>query len=215
MKTMIVILWCSIGILALGCGGDEAESFGPFESCLKLQTDFEACGGELSGTWEACQACIEMSATKLPHAENCNNSSFEYDIEVTDAVTFDGSIATWTEANWTVTGDALLPLNCFPLDADIIQISGCEDYQTLVLDKYLDKETSGNASCDESGQRCECEITYTQSVEASEQTYQIENNQLKVIDALASYPFCIKEDYLVLKFGGNDWGVEYMIYKKK
>jgi hypothetical protein len=197
-----------LALTAMGCGKDDSIGFG---ECNDLKASFEACGGEVMGTWEVSGVCHNSPYNPYDQGgEECPNATATASITAACTATLDKTSIQYSKSNMTFIADMKVPIDC--LTADDMNCAGYEQ----ALEKQFEKEDDGNASCSEKDNICQCNVNMTVEDQPIEEPYRIENNKLITGEGedQVSIPFCVKGNEMAMKIPNSEMGVEYVIYKK-
>jgi hypothetical protein len=147
---------------------------------------FEACGGDIVGTWG-----IEESCAGLQALEECPQSAAlfsRYNRTGTYEFGESGELTvtqrTRSSFHWNV------PLSCFPG-------YGCSSLESLFSADSIGAEA--DASCTDQGDSCSCDVT-TSVEEMFTGTYEVDGSHLTFSNGI-EYDFCIDGTELALKTG--------------
>ena len=151
---------------------------------------FEACGGDLVGTWGIEESCAGLQAT-----EQCPQSAALYSrynrtgvYEFGESGELTMTQRTRSSFHWNV------PLSCFPG-------YGCTSLESLLA--YDGVGTDADATCTDQGDSCSCDVT--SSVEETfSGTYEADGSQLAFSNGVEYY-FCVDGSELSLKAGAFEY----------
>lgn len=165
-----------------GAGGSGGGDEGP--SCRATAEAFEACGGDLDGTWELQDSCKE-SPLEL---DECPEFKGEMGIEYPAgyAITFDEGELSLPATTRTVTIEASVPLSCAP-ELGMADIANCAE---------ASGPETGTCQGDEV---CSCENEMSDAIAASTQPFTADETGQLELDEDGSYRYCVNGDILYLR----------------
>jgi hypothetical protein len=165
-----------------GSGGGGSPPDGPTcidtATCVDVLADFQACGGDLTGTWTYKNRCSVLDFDD-PDAECPERVSASAILHGTGDVTFDGASITWGDPS-TVTAFIRLeiPKSCFPLSCDVAEQQLLEQGVDVVC-------------CEDVGTACVCEATKVEPLDpAPPSAYTISGST--ITGDLGSGEFCVR-----------------------
>jgi hypothetical protein len=179
---------------AAGCGGQSSFEDGDGDGRVAICTEFTPCGGNVIGSWEITQTCIDPSATVA--IGDCSETAIEYrSYEVDGRYVFDSS------GNVTITFDSRfsyvwdIPRSCF------------SNYTCSQMETILNSATSTgstaiefNATCPEAPTVCRCELTGS-IAGMNTRTYTTSGSTLTLVsaDSTSVEEYCVDGDDLALR----------------
>lgn len=168
-------------------GSDEADAQ------QQLCEPFEACGGDVVGSWQVAAVCFENPALFLPATSEpaCQDvvrkaharAAGRYEFGEDGVQTVDLRLELDLDTLWT--------------DACVAALSGDDTLTAAGLcegleQQYADQSDIASASCELEGDDCACLLTTAEMFEMSHGDYSVEG------DAIGSSPYCVEGDTLRL-----------------
>lgn len=171
-------------------------------------TTFEACGGELTGTWDISLGCVTLPAEVLGSITNeepfasCDGAAVSAEADVTGSITFgaDGSYSSETTFATTIT--ITLPKTCLPQGAT------CQDLST-------------DMSATDTGDNCE-QTMMSSDPQTDMGTYEADDvaGTLTMTTTGSTEPdptseYCVTGNTLVVRLPGDDKNPEVFLTATK
>jgi hypothetical protein len=164
--------------------------------CSEVAQDFQPCGGDVEGTWKFKQLCSDTTALgQDPFGGSCPDASVDMDITVDGTVTFTAGgemQMSGMTMNMAITYN--IPNSCIPANAQCVGLFGTDAEDPV---------------CAESGSKCVCEKTSTNTGEPETMSYTVEGNNLVTTNSdgeVDTVPFCQQGNTVTVKITeeGND-----------
>jgi hypothetical protein len=193
----------ALGVLACcvsGCGGESSFEDGDGDGRVATCNEFTPCGGDVVGSWEITETCIDPSVTVA--IGDCSDTAVDYrSYEVDGEYVFDAS------GNVTVTFDSRfsyvwdIPRSCF------------SDYTCTEMETLLNSATSTgtstiefSATCPEAPTVCRCEITGS-IAGTNVATYTTSGSTLTIVsaDSESTQQYCVDGDDLTMRAEGGEF----------
>lgn len=151
---------------------------------------FEACGGDIVGTWGIEESCAGLQAT-----EECPQSAALYSrynrtgvYEFSESGELTLTQRTRSSFHWNVS------LSCFPG-------YGCASLESLL--SYDGVGTDADATCSDQGDSCSCDVTSSVE-EMFTGTYEVDGSRV-VFSNDVEYDYCVDGTELSLKSGAFEY----------
>lgn len=136
--------------------------------------EFDACGGDLDGTWDFSDACIAGEVTPPVDVGPCAGLSTTFNIGISGSVTFSEGSMSGTQVT-DLESKVVIPLSCLPSG------TSCSDLQAS-----------------ESGDNCEIVQSEPNQTEMIDQTYTVDGSSL-VFDDGTEAEYCVRGDTLTVR----------------
>lgn len=211
---LVVTLLAAFAIACGGGNGDDGEEEPDIveqvddkppipADCLEASTQFEACGGDVIGTWKMTTMCMdEEEGFENPFAEQCPESTLDADIFVDATFTFDETTLTTDFVEMKVDMTLTIPNDCLGIPGPT-----CDGLN----------QDQNEMDCAEEGDNCICvAVLEGDTADPPEvNTYVKEGNELVVTDPegkVDNIPYCINGDKGVVKSTEEDEGKTEIVY---
>ena len=163
------------------------------EAQQKLCKPFEACGGDVVGSWRVAAVCFENPAVFLPATSEPDCADVVREAHARAA----GRYEYGEDGTQTVDLRLELDLDTLWTDACVATLSGDDTVTAAGLcdgleQQYADQSDIATASCELEGDDCACLLSTARMTEMSEGDYSVKG------DAVGSSPFCVEGDTLRL-----------------
>jgi hypothetical protein len=200
-----------------GCKSDSSDAAGGGDgsgggSC----SAFEACGGDVVGTWNVKDVCYE-GFLKLFDAEleepECDGTFRSVDAQVSGTYTFskDGTLS--QDLTLQVDIDTLWSKSCLSAIAGGASVDIDATCKSLENTYSMQAEFEG-ASCSVKGSACACLITSTPMAEMSSGAYKVQGKNLVDVMDGDSTPFCVAGDTLTLSATSSSLNGQIILVRK-
>lgn len=186
LTRLIAIL---VAAACASCGDDDARG----NDCRAAFEQFEACGGDVVGTWRVVDFCEgKPFVLSDPFAGQCVGYELDASLEsYTGKVSFDGTQTMSENLVGTASVDFSFPSSCLTTGQSCTSLS--------------QSTTSRNIPCTERQNRCECVGTLTNAFDNSPDAYTIMNDAI-VVTGQAPSPYCVQGDTLRIKLDDAQQG---------
>jgi hypothetical protein len=153
--------------------------------------DFEACGGDVAGTWEFAVACADLTLASIFGADNeitmCEGVTLAANIDISGSVTFEADGAYESEITRAFAIDIGLPLSCLPAGAMCAQLDNMEPGTEI-------SEAAGV---------CQLSMDPAPTTEAEVGTYELDGNTLIMTmtgaDPDAGDEYCVEGNTITVR----------------
>jgi hypothetical protein len=178
-------LACAACVAAFGCSSS-SSSGGGGPDC----TSFNACGGNVVGTWNVTKACV--GGTPNPLASQCPSSTAQISENASGAVTFKSDGTYSSTITTSAVEDVTLPASCLPGGAT------CAQLQTAINQQGDGGagSTTGTCTAAPSG-GCSCHVTVAGGGGSTNGTYSTSGTTI-TIDGTPS-PYCVQGSGLLIQ----------------
>jgi hypothetical protein len=192
LGTMAIL---AVSVLAFGCSEDDGDGKGN-QNPGKLDCSFDACGGDLVGTWEIKGACT--TATDFEGDPQCTGAKFSGDLADTGTFTFRGD-GTYSQSTRTKGRQHFeLPKEC--IDA---MTGGMVTAETYCASLGMGSEIPGSGvtgECVYAGDKCTCDLNYDSEF-SWDGDYTISGNKVS-LGSTSEYEYCVSGKALKLSEEG-------------
>jgi hypothetical protein len=163
------------------------------EAQQELCEPFEACGGDVVGSWKVAAVCFENPALFLPATAEPDCADVVREAHARAAGRYQFS----EDGKQTVDLRLELDLDTLWTDACVATLSGDDTTTAAGLcegleQQYADQSDIASASCELDGDDCACLLSTVRMSEANRGNYVVEG------DAIGSSPYCVEGDTLRL-----------------
>ncbi len=206
MQKVLGLAVALVAFVAVGCGGDDGGGDGNGGAASGCSSDFNACGGDLIGSWQITSLCLEnpeqmLDTTGLPPA--CSDMVPDFDYRPEGTLVF-GEDGTGT-IDITLVADAVIVITEQCLAAQVgsdvtVSASVCN-----VMESSFDSTSVfQGGSCELAGNGCRCLMTTVEQSFGSGGSYRIEGNEI-VEDTGEREAFCVVGNTLTVR--GESLGI--------
>lgn len=217
---IVTILLLGLIFLISGCGGDDDDGSdgnggNGSDGNGKSACDFSACGGDVVGTWEVADICIEnperiFSLTGLP--SQCSDIIGDLDSRPEGEFIFeeDGT----GEADVTIVVDIEMTLTekCVSALAGGQEVSLSPSVCSAMESAFSGESEFEGGSCEAATNACVCIITSNEIAVASGGDYQVDGDRISSGSG-AGEPFCVTGNKLQIQ--SQELGVVAVITLEK
>ena len=210
-----------LGLLALGCGGAGTRTDGGSRDAGEsgadanggLCTDFQACGGDLVGTWTIDPRCAPPASIG---SSECAGQVFDASRVIPQA--------TWMFAangSLTLTISTAGTLTVRTPDACLVQATGAPVQCTSdgAGASYAGRVTfegakTGVATCVETTGTCTCSVPIVAAPATDDATYSVANATITLVGTAVSYVYCVSGTTLKLRPSTDGGGPGVAVYTR-
>jgi hypothetical protein len=194
-------LWVCLGFsgLVAGCGGDSDDDGGGDGSGERCE--FEACGGDIVGTWEVDSACVTIDELPAPSDDpECQDFVRDYSAEVSGTITFTADGTTATSLTNTISLDVAVTSACWEaMSGTELTSAYCDALEAQLL---AGGEFSA-AACSFTSGTCLCSLVVPPTTTNETGTYTVDGNELIDQDGEAA-GYCVNDDQLTMKIDNDE-----------
>jgi hypothetical protein len=181
--------WKAFGLVACvvasGCSGS-TSSGGP--NC----SSFNACGGNIVGTWKVTGECIGSQYN--PFAAQCPSSTFSESASVSGTLTFE------TNGMYTIT-DMGMASGSLSIPSSCLTPGGITTCDQLQADFNGDGGTGTMATCSTTSTGCSCQLHANQATTTTNGTYTTSGSSLTLTSngTSGTSPYCVQGSGLLIQ----------------
>lgn len=196
MRTLLLLTSATVLALLAACGDDSAASDDDDCDCRAGEVDdttvdcnptfgtSDACGGELSGSWQYRRACTDFDAEAALRDACPGARVTRTQPGVSGSLSFVSAL--WQHSGgWSHTVDATLPALC------AAAVGGCDSIPTILRDNG-----ASEASCSGAGE-CACSVTWTGRHTAAGLVST--DDGIATLPSGERYPYCVDGDTLTYR----------------
>jgi hypothetical protein len=192
MQLSSILRLCVLAVVApciAGCGDDDGGGSGG--QCLDAFNQFQACGGDVQGTWTIQSFCEGKDLTfPDPFAGQCAG----YEL-IASVDSYTGRVS-FTDTQTTSEDVVVVGSMSFSFPTSCIS-------QSQTCASLSQNTASRNIPCTEDNGSCRCTGTITTNLSGSAESYSVMNNAI-VLTGETPRPYCVRDDTLQVKLEGTE-----------